>query len=100
LPVASITSLGPTTLCAGGSVTLDAGAGFVSYLWSNGAIMQTISLNTTGSFTVRVTDSNGYQSLPSVPVSVTINPLPVASITPGGPAIFCAGGNVTLDAGS
>src|SRR6185369_12149727 len=76
VPVASITAGGPTTFCAGGSVTLDAGPGFVSYLWSNGAIMQTISVNTSGSFTVRVTDANGYQSLASVPVSVTINPLP------------------------
>lgn len=32
--------------------------------------------------------------------SITINPLPVVSITPSGSTVFCAGSNVMLDAGS
>ena len=41
---ASITANGPTTFCAGGSVTLTASAGS-SYAWSNGATSQSISVN-------------------------------------------------------
>jgi hypothetical protein len=45
---------------------------------------------------VTVTDANNCSA--SASVSVTVNPLPVASITPSGPTIFCQGGNVTLTA--
>ena len=34
--------------CAGSTVTLDAGAGFSSYLWSNNATTQTIAVDTNG----------------------------------------------------
>src|SRR5258708_26603676 len=92
-------SSGVTTFWQGGSVTLDAGVGFSSYLWSNGDNTQTITVNTNGTFTVRVTDGNSCQSLASAPVTVTVNPLPVAVITPSGVTTFCQGGSVTLDAG-
>src|SRR5258708_29002300 len=36
LPVAAIAPSGPVTFCQGGSGTLDAGAGFSGYLWSDG----------------------------------------------------------------
>src|SRR5262249_14273297 len=100
LPLAAVTPSGPTTFCAGGSVTLDAGGSFASYLWNNGATTRSISVNSSGSFTVQVTDANGCQSLASAPVTVTVNPLPLAAITPSGPTTFCAGGSVTLDAGA
>jgi len=42
-------SLGPdTTLCAGQSITLDAGSGFTNINWSTGAHSQTITVDTTG----------------------------------------------------
>ena len=94
LPVASIVPGGPTTFCAGGSVTLDAGAGFASYAWSNGASTRTIDVNASGSYSVTVTGAGGCVSLPSAAVNVTVTPLPVASIVPGGPTAFCAGGSV------
>ncbi len=41
--------LGPdVTICVNHSVTLDAGAGFDTYLWSNGATSQTVTVDTTG----------------------------------------------------
>ena len=41
-------------------MTLDAGAGYASYLWSpGGATTQTIAVTTSGSYTVTVTDGNG-----------------------------------------
>jgi hypothetical protein len=53
--------LGPadTLISAGGSITLDAGAGFNSYIWSNGANTQTIQTLGTDTFCVTVSDANG-----------------------------------------
>jgi hypothetical protein len=96
LPAATITAGGPTTFCTGGSVTLTASAGS-SYLWSNGATTSSIAVNATGNYSVTVTNANGC-SATSSPTSVTVNPLPAATITAGGPATFCAGGSVTLTA--
>ena len=48
----TITAGGPTTFCAGGSVTLTSSAG-TSYLWSNGATTPSINVTTAGSYTVK-----------------------------------------------
>jgi gliding motility-associated-like protein len=87
---------GTMTICQGDLTTLDAGAGYASYLWSNGSTSQTISTGNAGSVTVTVTDGNGCSSPASA--SVTVNPLPVPVIT--GLNAFCDGLNSTLDAGS
>jgi hypothetical protein len=50
---------GQATLCQGDSITIDAGAGFGSYLWSNGATTQTITVKTGGNYIVNVIDTNG-----------------------------------------
>jgi len=92
----TITASGPTTFCVGGSVTLTSSAS-TSYLWSTGATTRSINVTTSGSYTVRVTDANGCQSLPSAATVVTVNALPAApTITASGPTTFCAGGSVTL----
>ena len=92
--VPTITASGPTTFCQGGSVTLTASAG-ASYLWSTGAVTQSITVNTAGNYSVNVTDINGCSGNSAVTV-VTVNPLPTPVITAGGPTTFCQGGNVTL----
>ena len=76
LPSASITAGGPTTFCAGGSVTLTASAG-TSYSWSNGANSQSITVSEAGAYTVTV--SNGACSATSAATVVTVNPLPVVN---------------------
>ncbi|HXH40420.1 MAG TPA: hypothetical protein VNN08_17450 [Thermoanaerobaculia bacterium] len=95
-PSASITPGGPVTFCAGGSVTLTASAGS-SYLWSNGATTPSIAATASGNYSVTITNAGGC-SATSSPVTVTVNPAPAASITPGGPTSFCPGGSVTLTA--
>jgi hypothetical protein len=94
LPTPAITAGGPTTFCAGGSVTLTSTAA-TSYLWSTGATMQSIVVSASGNYSVTVTDANGC-SATSASTAVNVNPLPTPAITAGGPTTFCAGGSVTL----
>lgn len=94
-PTASITHNGPTTFCQGGSVTLDAGAGYSAYNWNNGSTSQTITVSTGGNYSVTVTQNSCTASDIE---TVTVNNA-TASITPSGTVTICAGSSVTLDAG-
>ena len=94
LPVATISSSGPTTFCQGGSVILTSSTSS-SYLWNTGATTQSITVGTSGSYSITVTDANGCSSTSSA-TSVIVNPLPTPTITPGGPTTFCEGGSVIL----
>jgi gliding motility-associated-like protein len=50
-------SLGPdTALCAGSTITLSAGGGYQSYLWSTGSTAPSISTGQAGTYTCTVTD--------------------------------------------
>lgn len=46
----------PVALCNGGSVQLDAGAGFGNYLWSTGQGTSSITVSTAGTYWVNVTE--------------------------------------------
>ena len=54
---ATITANGSTALCSGDSVTLTANNAS-SYLWSNGATSKSITVKTTGNYSVAVSDAN------------------------------------------
>ncbi|MBW0176921.1 PKD domain-containing protein [Sediminibacterium sp.] len=99
LPTATTTATGPTTFCAGSSVTLNANTGTgLSYLWSNGSINPSVTnIVSSGTYTVTVTNTNNC-SVTSAPTIVTVNALPTAAITASGPTTFCAGSSVTLNA--
>ena len=80
-PSAAITASGSTTLCAGGSVTLTASSG-ASWLWSNGATTQAITVSAAGTYSVTVTDGAGCSAIASQAVSAdtftaTVSPLSV-----------------------
>ncbi|MEO5570880.1 MAG: choice-of-anchor L domain-containing protein [Bacteroidia bacterium] len=92
-PTASITPLGPTALCPGSTVTLQANPGN-SYLWSTGATTQSITVGTANTYTVTVT-FNGNCSMASLPIQVTVGNA-VASIS--GTTSLCNGANTTLTA--
>jgi len=96
LPSAPIvTSNGPTTFCAGGSVTLTSSSS-TGNVWSNGATTQSITLSTSGTYSVTVTNANGCSST-STATTVTVNPVPATpSIFNSGPTTFCSGESVTL----
>lgn len=55
-----ITALGPTDLCVGETVILDAGL-YESYEWSSGDTTQTIEIGESGSFSVTVIDEFGFE---------------------------------------
>ena len=96
LPSAAITPSGATTICQGNSVTLSAAAG-LNYHWSNGSTTQNISVATTGSYTLTVTNNSNCSAVSSA-TSVTVNPSPTANISNSGLLAFCIGGSVTLTA--
>ncbi len=99
LPTASITAGGSTAICPGSSVTLTASSGS-SYLWTPGnQTTQSITATAAGSYTVRVTNSNGCSKTSSA-TAITMNTAPTATITAGGSTTFCSGGSVALTASS
>lgn len=92
---ASITANGSTNFCQGDSVTLTASSG-ASYLWSNGATSQSITVNQGNIYTVTITDSNNCNATASQ--AVTVNSLPNNTVNVSGATTFCSGGSVTLTA--
>ncbi|MBK7037535.1 MAG: hypothetical protein IPH42_14625 [Bacteroidetes bacterium] len=96
LPVAIIDADGPTEFCDGGDVTLSVPIVADSYLWSNGETTSTITVSTTGDYSVTLTKNDC--SAISDPIHIEVNPNPIATITPDGSTTFCEGGDVTLSA--
>lgn len=91
-----VTASGTLSFCQGGSVTLNSSAG-TAYSWSNGALTQSVNINTAGTYIVTVDQGNGC-IIASAPVVVTVNPLPTINITTSGATSFCQGNTVTLTA--
>jgi len=83
-----------TSLCAGQSITFDAGTPGSSYLWSNNATAQTISVNAAGNYSVTV--SNGFCSA-SDAINVAVVPMPVNNL---GNVLRCTGETAVLNAGN
>lgn len=91
-----VSASGPLQFCEGGSVTLSSTSGS-SYLWSNGATTQNITVNTGNNYSVVVTNNDGCSSVASAPVTVTVHNNPAQPvITASGSLSFCQGDNVTL----
>ncbi len=83
------------SMCAGASVTIDAGATFSVYKWAPGnQTTSSISVSTAGTYTVTVTDANGCKN--SDAIDVTVNPN--LTIDLGADKSICAGDNITFTA--
>jgi hypothetical protein len=91
-----VVSLGTDITQCGGTVTLDAGNTGATYLWSDASTSQTLTVSTSGTYSVTVTDA-GTSCTGTDAIDVTINPLPVVAL---GTDIVQCGGTVTLDAGN
>ena len=104
LPTPSITSVGSTTICQGASVTLTTANGSgLTYQWKNngtnisGATAASYVASTAGNYTVQVTNAAGCSGT-STATTVTVNALPVASISNSGSNTICSGSSVNLTA--
>ncbi|MDT8324108.1 MAG: hypothetical protein RRA94_08360, partial [Bacteroidota bacterium] len=78
-PTPLVTPLGPTEICEGDSVLLQADAGYIRYQWwkDGSALADTgtvITARTTGSYHVSVTDARGCEGVSS-PVAVIVHPV-------------------------
>lgn len=87
-------NLGADVEQCGGSVELDAGAGFTLYTWNGNPGSQTYSVTNTGTYTVVVEDANGCTATDNV--NITINEIPT-TVTVSGGGTQC-GGSLTLTA--
>jgi gliding motility-associated-like protein len=107
-PQPVITANGNTTVCNGAIVSLQSssvaaggGSSITSYKWFNngveivGATAQTYNATVSGLYTVLTTASNGYSSIPSSGLLVTVNPLPVVAVITGNTSV-CAGSTTVL----
>jgi ligand-binding sensor domain-containing protein len=85
-----------TTFCEGGSITLNPGSGYASYVWSNGFSGQSQIVDTSATISCKVKDSNGCWSNEDT-INITVKPSPTVNL--GNDTTFCEGGSVALNAG-
>lgn len=93
-PTVSIT--GPTVTCAGSPVTL-VGSGATTYTWSTGVFTSSITPSPTTTTIYTLTGKNANVCTKTSTIEVTVNQLPVLSITPSNTNI-CLGSTYTLAA--
>ncbi len=79
LPIALPSISGETAFCPGGNSTLDAGAGYDAYIWSDGSTAQTLGVSTGGDYTVTVSEAGGCSA--TAVVTITENPEPTVTIS-------------------
>jgi len=66
----------PAAFCADSNITLDAGNGFTSYVWTDGTTSQTFSTSAPGIYTVTVTAPNGCTATDQITVTENMRPTP------------------------
>lgn len=90
---------GATSVCQGSSVTITASGGS-SYTWSSGQNTASITVTPGSQTTYTVTASNATGCTGTAQHTISVNPLPVVSIT--GPTSVCPGisANLTASGGS
>lgn len=92
----TITPSGATSFCTGGSVDLTASAA-TGYLWSTNATTSSITVNTSGSYTVEITDANGCTATSSA-INVNVSNAPEPTVQVNGSTELCEGETVVLTA--
>lgn len=88
--------IGQDSFCTGFSAIIDAGAGYMNYLWDDASSNQTLEVFSSGWHYVTVTDVNGCTGIDSIEVTELASLMP--QIT--GTLDFCEGGNTVLDGGA
>lgn len=86
-----------TFYCENSDVTLDAGAGFSAYNWSNGITTQLNTVSTSGWYYSIIDDANGCSNIDSIYVSEILLPvfdLDTAQICEGDSVFFFVNSNI------
>jgi hypothetical protein len=86
-------------ICPTGAVTMDAGAGYSTYQWSQGATTRSIQVNNAGTYFVRVSTITGcvmYSDTVVVEVREQLKPV----VTLNGSPRMCEGDSLELDGGN
>jgi len=93
-PIATVSTTNPLVFCADTSAVLTANLG-TAYLWNTGDTTSFITVDTTGIYSVAVTNTDNCVAN-SAGTSITVNPLPNPIITPLSATTFCEGDSVVL----
>lgn len=89
-----VTASGSTSFCPGGSVALTSSQS-ASYLWSNGSTNRTITVTTSGNYSVKT--GSGSCTATSSTFNVNANSTPIVpTVTANGSLSICQGKQVTL----
>ncbi len=94
IPAPAVTIAGDSLACTGSTVALDAGLGFVAYLWSNDSTSQIIQALAGQSYAVTVTDTNGCAGNDTLYVGAYTAPDPLIQ----GNNLLCQYSSITLGA--
>ena len=92
LPTATISTSGSTSICAGNTVTLSATGG-TTYSWSTGSSASSISVSTSGTYTVTASNTCGSEQ---DTMSVFVTPLPSVTINNSISDSLCVGDTIVL----
>jgi hypothetical protein len=84
------------TTCEGQAVTLSNGYPGAATIWSTGATSPSITIETSGTYSVQVTLVTGCSDTDTV--QVTVNPVPTVDLGPD--STLCAGQTLALNAGN
>jgi len=96
-PYPTISPEGSATICAGDSLLLEAGEGYVSYRWSTGDTTRSIFVKEEGTYDVEVTDRNGCRGRSSI-VGVNVRTVEPPVVVADGPLTLCNGASRRLSA--
>ncbi|MBK6642063.1 MAG: VCBS repeat-containing protein [Bacteroidetes bacterium] len=86
---------GPYIICTGQTLTLNAPAGYTSYLWNDGSTGASLTVSAAGSYNVMVTDASGCSNI-SASIELLVSPDETPTVASTGDLVFCEGGSTML----
>lgn len=98
LPAPIIDIGNDTLICEGDNLLLNAGGGYLSYLWNTGSTDTIIVIDTSGTYYVEVLNEFGCCTIDSI--LIEFYPMALEELEIGTDTIFCPGTNFVLNAGS
>lgn len=91
-----VVNLGADTALCGGSITMNAGNQGATFLWNDNSTAQTLNASSSGIYFVTVTDSNVCSTTDSI--QITVNALPVLTLSATSTNVCFDDADVTLNA--